>query len=99
MIFIVRLKGRIGFILPSGKKINLNELNCGKYFGSLKLEDLGIKIAVREVNGEKIFIAYNSEIMNNNSLHIALKYMKRMKCEEMHRELKNRLELSELNKR
>ncbi|MBF0467162.1 MAG: hypothetical protein HQK94_19010 [Nitrospirae bacterium] len=43
-------------------------------------------------------VAYSKDLVNMNSLHIAWTYLKRFQCEEMHKELKSRLNLLSLNK-
>lgn len=94
--FIIRLKGDTMLKLNNGEKIRLGELSKGKYRGYLK-DDIPVKIAVRENKKGKLIIAYSSEYMNRTSLHIGLKYLKRMQCEQYHREIKDRLNLLDLN--
>lgn len=52
----------------------------------LNKENIPVKIVVRE--NKKGIVAYGSECMNRNGLHIRLKYLKRMRCEQYHREIK-----------
>lgn len=94
--FIIRLKGDMILRLNNGNKVRLGELSKGKYRGYLK-EDIPVKIAVRENKKGKLIVAYSSEYMNRSSFHIGLKYLKRMQCEQYHREIKNRLNLLDLN--
>ncbi|MCD6545337.1 MAG: hypothetical protein J7K69_01605 [Thermotogae bacterium] len=67
----------------------VGELKKGKYRDYLRGEDLFVHIAVRGEE-ERYVIAYSPELMNRNIFHIVL-YMKRMQCEQMHREIKKRL--------
>lgn len=53
---------------------------------------------MREGKEGLVIIGYSPELINRDTFHIALKYIKRMQYEEMHRELKNRLKLLGLNK-
>jgi len=94
--FIIRLKGDIGIRLTDGKEIKLGELDKGKYSGYLRGE-LFVKVAVRENKKGKLILAYDSGFISRTTLHMALSYIKRMQCEQYHREIKDRLNLLDLN--
>jgi len=97
--FIVRLKKNLVIVFANGKKKHLRDLEPGKYYGWIK--DKWMIVSVRENKKDKAdpwILGYSHEFVNRNSLHMAQIYLKRSQCEQMHRELKSRLNLLTLNR-
>lgn len=90
--FIVRIKKK--FLVKVGAKaLNSGELEKGKYVVEIEAEKY--LLYIRKQREEKLILVSNFE--NTNSLKAARKYLKRSYCEQMHRDLKNRLNLLFLN--
>ena len=86
--FIVRIKKKF-LVRVGGTALNSGEIEKGKYV--VEIEGKKYFLYVRRDRKEKLILVSNFE--DSNSLKAACKYLKRSYCEQMHRDLKNRLNL------
>ncbi len=90
--FIVRVKKNF-LVKVRGKVLKSGELRKGKYV--VEIEGEKYFLYVREEKEEKLILVSNFE--RTDSFKASRKYLKRSYCEQMHRDLKNRLKLLFLN--
>ena len=96
--FVIRLRKDKLIRLKDGREVKVGGLKKGKYLGYLR-EELFIKLAITEGKDEPLCLGYTPSFISTNTLHMARIYLKRMQCEQTHRELKMRLKLLGLNKK
>ncbi|MBF0539476.1 MAG: transposase, partial [Nitrospirae bacterium] len=107
--FLTYLEGKgVGYVIriaknkvvsEYGMNIEVSKLPPGKHL--VQWRGLNFYIGKRDNPNKKDnfwIVAYSKDLVNMNSLHIAWTYLKRFQCEEMHKELKSRLNLLSLNK-
>jgi len=86
--FMVRIRKDIN--IKIGEKVyKSGELKKGKYIG--EIEGREYFIYVREDKKEKLILV--TDIESRDSLKACMKYLKRSQCEQMHRDLKSKMEL------
>lgn len=92
--FIVRVKKNL--LVKVGENVSkTGELDKGKHI--VEIEEEKYYLYVREEKKEKLILVSNFE--RSDSFKASRKYLKRSYCEQMHRDLKNRLKLLFLNKK